>query len=71
MAEKKTLESVDTRDEIIAHLKEIRRPLAWIAKPNTDIPYGSIYSIFEQKVMDLKQDSLDKINKFLGTDFKG
>lgn len=65
-----TKKIVDVRDEILDHLSEIRRPLAWIAYPNTDIPYGSIYSTFEQKVMALTQERLDKINKWLETDFK-
>lgn len=66
MATKKV---VDTRDVIVKHLKEIKRPLSWIAEPNTDIPYGSVYSTFVQKVMELTQERLNKINKWLGTDF--
>lgn len=54
---------------ILNHLKEIKRPLSWISE-NTDIPYGSVYSIFVQKTMELTKEKLDKINKGLGTDFK-
>lgn len=60
---------LDVRDSIVEHLKEIKRPLSWISKPNTSIPYGSVYSIFEQKVMSLSKERLDEINKHLGTDF--
>lgn len=66
MAAKKV---IDTRDEIREYLNDIKRPLRWISQPNTTIPYGSIYSIFEQKVMELNQERLDVINTWLGTSF--
>jgi hypothetical protein len=66
MATKKV---IDTRDEIREHLNKIKRPLRWISQPNTTIPYGSIYSIFEHKVMELTQDRLDIINAWLETEF--
>lgn len=62
-------EVIDVRDEILAYLKEIKRPLAWITKPNTSIPYGSAYSILEQKVMELSKERLDEINQYLNTNF--
>lgn len=64
-----TQKIVDTRELIKDHLKEIVRPLKWLSTV-TDIPYGTIYGIFEQDTMDLTQDRLDKINTGLGTDFK-
>tara|TARA_R110000868_G_scaffold194416_5_gene439845 strand:+ start:228 stop:431 length:204 start_codon:yes stop_codon:yes gene_type:complete len=60
---------VDTRVQILTYLKNEKRPLRWISK-NTKIPYGSVYSIFKQKIMDLTQERLDQINEGLGTDFK-
>jgi hypothetical protein len=65
-----SIEKVDVRDEIISYLEGIRRPLSYIAKPYTDIPYGSIYSIFSQKVMELKPEHLEKINAWLKEDNK-
>lgn len=59
----------DTRVLIKEHLKEIVRPLKWLSAV-TDIPYGTIYGIFEQDTMELTQERLDKINTGLGTDFK-
>lgn len=64
-----TKKITDTRDLIVKHLEEIKRPLAWIADPNTDIPYGTIYSTFKHKAMDLTKERLDKINKWLNTNF--
>lgn len=64
-----TKKIVDVRDLITEHLKQIKRPLSWIAKPNTSIPYGSVYSIFEQKVMELSEARLNELNAYLDTDF--
>ena len=61
--------AVHPRKLILKHLKEIKRPLSWLTVV-TDIPYGSIYSIFVHESMDLTQERLDKINKGLETDFK-
>lgn len=67
-----TKQAVDVRDKILTHLEEIRRPLSWISDrdDNTDIKYSSIYSMFIQRTYTLSQENLDKINKFLKTDFK-
>lgn len=64
-----TAKRVNPKKEILKHLKEIRRPLAWLSDV-TDIPYGTIYGIFMQGTIDLTQERLDKINEGLGTDFK-
>ena len=66
-----TKQATDVRDEILAHLEEIRRPLAWISdkEKNTDIPYASIYSMFVQRTYGVSQENLNKINKFLETEF--
>lgn len=61
--------AVHPKDSIRKHLKDIYRPLKWLSQI-TDIPYGSIYSIFVHESMELTQERLDKINKGLGTSFK-
>lgn len=60
--------TIDTRDSINEKLTELERNLSWLQR-KTGIPYGSLYSIIIQKVMDLKQDNLDLINTALETDF--
>lgn len=64
-----TKQAVDVRDEILAHLNEIKRPLAWIADPNTDIPYSAIYAMFRQRTYTVSAQNLKKINKHLKTEF--
>lgn len=64
-----TKKITDPRDLIKEHLKKIVRPLKWLSTV-TDIPYGTIYGIFEQDTMELTQERLDKINEGLGTSFK-
>jgi hypothetical protein len=59
---------VDVRDEIVNYLFSIERNLRWLSI-KLNIPYGSAYSIFKQKVMELKQPLLDQINTILCTDF--
>lgn len=59
---------IDVRDEIVSHIEEIERNLHWVGK-KANIPYGTMYSTFVQKVMDLSQKNLDKINTVLSTDF--
>lgn len=64
-----TKKAVDVRDTIVSYIKEdLERPLNWITK-KTNIPYGTVYSTFVQKVMDLSQENLDKINKAFNTEF--
>lgn len=64
-----TVKKIDARRLILNHLKQIKRPLAWITEV-TDIPYGTVYGIFKQRIIELTQERLDKINKGLETDFK-
>lgn len=59
---------LDIRDEINDKLTELERNLSWLQR-KTDIPYGSLYSILKQKVMELNQENLDLINSALETDF--
>lgn len=65
-----TKQAVDVRDEILSHLEDIRRPLAWIADENTGIDYSAIYSMFKQRTYNISEENLKKINEFLGTSFK-
>lgn len=60
--------SIDVRDSINEWLVDNDRTLAWLQK-KTDIPYGTLYSIFIQKNFNPNKEKLDKINKVLGTDF--
>jgi hypothetical protein len=58
----------DVKDEILTHLETEERNLAWLSR-KTDIPYGSLYSIFIHRIMVLSDSNLAKINKVLDTDF--
>lgn len=59
---------LEIRDEIKEHLKSIERDWAWLSR-KTEIPYATIYSIFEQRTFNLNQDRLDLINNTLETNF--
>lgn len=59
---------VDVRDEILKHLEDIERTLAWLSA-KTEIPYPTLYSIFKQKTFSLSFKNLTKINRVLDTDF--
>jgi len=56
------------KDEILAYLEKEERNMAWLSR-KTDIPYGSLYSIFIHRIMSLSDSNLAKINKALDTDF--
>lgn len=60
--------SIDVRDSINEWLVDNDRTLAWLQK-KTDIPYGTLYSIFVQKNFNPSQEKLDVINEVLGTEF--
>lgn len=64
-----TKQITDVRDKILGHLREIQRPLSWIADENTGIPYSAVYAIFKQRTYALSEKNLIKINKHLGTEF--
>lgn len=61
-------QKIDTRDLIINHLAKEERNMKWLSR-KTSIPYGTIYSIFKHKIMNLSEQNLDKINSVLNTDF--
>ena len=56
------------KDEILLYLETEERNLAWLSR-KTDIPYGSLYSIFIHRIMVLSDSNLAKINGSLNTDF--
>lgn len=58
----------DVRAKILAHLEKEERNMAWLSR-KTDIPYGSLYSIFIHRIMILSDNNLEKINKVLETNF--
>jgi hypothetical protein len=62
-------EATDVRDEILEYLKNDDRTLHWLAG-KVELNHATLYSCFVQKTFKLSQDNLDKINSFLGTDFK-
>jgi predicted transcriptional regulator len=64
-----TQPNMDIRDKITDYLKDVaERDLGWLAK-KTDIPYGTLYSIFKQKTVKLSEEKKAKINEVLGTQF--
>lgn len=56
------------KDDILLYLESEERNLAWLSR-KTDIPYGSLYSIFIHRIMVLSDTNLAKINRALDTDF--
>lgn len=56
------------KDDILIHLQEIERPMSWLSR-KTEIPYGTLYAIFIQRIMNLSDKYLIKINKALETNF--
>ena len=62
------MENVDTRDLIIAHLKEDDRSLAWLAK-KSKLSYGHLYFVLVKKERDLSDSAKKEISKILKTKF--
>ena len=58
----------NVKDEILLYLETEERNLAWLSR-KTDIPYGSLYSIFIHRIMVLSDTNIAKINRALDTDF--
>ena len=58
----------NVKDEILLYLEEQERPLAWLSR-KSEIPYPTLYSIFIQRIMNLSDTNLAKINKAMDTDF--
>lgn len=68
MAENIQIEDIDVRDSIANKLKEIERPLTWLAD-KTSIPYNTLHSCITRKLFKVSADNLHKINEVLGTSF--
>ena len=62
------MEKQNVKDLILLHLEVEERPLAWLSR-KTEIPYPTLYSIFIQRIMNLSDKNLEKINEAMGTDF--
>jgi hypothetical protein len=62
------MEKPNVKDEILLYLEQEERPLAWLSR-KTEIPYPTLYSIFIQRIMNLSDTNLGKINKAMDTDF--
>jgi len=62
------MEKQNVKDLILLHLEAEERPLAWLSR-KTEIPYPTLYSIFIQRIMNLSDKNLEKINEAMGTDF--
>ncbi len=68
MLQSKNMKNSNVKDEILLYLEQEERPLAWLSR-KTEIPYPTLYSIFIQRIMNLSDKNLAKINKVLDTDF--
>lgn len=66
---KKAVLEIDVRDLIVKHLEDDDRSLMWL-HDKTDIPYGTLYSCFTQRLFKVNEENLQKINTVLGTNFK-
>jgi hypothetical protein len=62
------MEKENVKDLILLHLEAEERPLAWLSR-KTEIPYPTLYSIFVQRIMNLSDKNLAKINEAMETDF--
>jgi len=62
------MEKLNVKDEILLYLEKEERTLAWLSR-KIDIPYPTLYSIFIQRIMNLSDTNLGKINRALNTDF--
>lgn len=60
--------TIDIRDEVVAHLKSIERNIAWLAR-KIGVKYATLYSILVQKTINLSDDNRKAINKVLKTNF--
>lgn len=57
------------QQKILQHLKDEYLNLAWLQK-KTDIPYGTLYSIFVENRIPLTQERLNLINAACNKDWK-
>lgn len=66
--EKEVVE-VDNRDLILTALKDDRRSIKYLSVM-TGIPYMTLYSCLSQRLFNVSEDNLKKINETLGTSIK-
>lgn len=59
----------DVRNKILQHLETEERNLRWLSR-KTGIVYATLYSCFIQRTFNLSEESLEKINDALGTEFE-
>lgn len=59
---------IDIRDKINDEIKVQGRKLTWLAD-TVEINYNTLYSIIVQKTITLTDETREKINDALGTDF--
>ena len=59
---------IDVRDKINDEIKSQGRKLTWLAD-TVEINYNTLYSIIVQKTISLTDETKEKINDALGTDF--
>jgi hypothetical protein len=62
------MKNSNVKDLILLHLQEIERPMAWLSR-KSGIKYGTLYAIFVQRIMNLSDKNLAKVNKAMGTNF--
>lgn len=58
----------DTRDLIVAYLKSEQRTIGWLAT-QTEIPYPTLYFVLSRKERTLTDQTKEKINSILKTNF--
>lgn len=62
------MKNSNVKDQILVHLEQIERPMAWLSR-KSGIKYGTLYSILIQRIMNLSDKNLVKINKAMNTSF--
>lgn len=66
---KKGIKKLNCKQKILKHLEFEFLTLAWLSK-KTEIPYGTMYSIFIEDRIPLTQARLDLINNACKTNFE-
>lgn len=69
MADQTTIPALTCKQKILKHLEFEKLTLGWLSR-RTDIPYGTIYSIFTENRIPLTQERLNLINKACKTEFE-
>lgn len=64
-----TIQKLTCKQKILKHLLVEDLKMAWLSR-KTDIPYGTLYSIFTENRIPLTQERLNLINIALKTKFE-